>query len=468
MLPNKKYNSLKHQSLIKQVRKVAISGLLVPCLIANSFLVMADDSLPSKNSNDNNVYPASFFNQYLPQNALEMIERLPGFKFDQGSNERGFGGNAGNVLIDGKRPTSKSGGLSGALVRIPAVLVERIEILRGGVSAGEAAGQSVVANIIRKVGGTSGRWAAKLRRAPGGKTLPNIEAAISTHLGNWQTSFDIDIGGGPGYRSAVVEDRDANNLLTASSKESLIDSGQWIFANAEGATSFARGELTLNSRIGGDHYKADTIRESYNGRLPDNSPFESFWELNEKREFEMAELSADWTRKVGDWKWHAIGLGLLDDVHYENKSHSDELLTNELTDSRYAQDSVKTEIISRLTYGYAGKNAFKPEFGIEVARNKLTSEYESFENGSQEQSDDSDVVVKELRTEIFTSFIYPFNDQLSIEGGLTGEFSKIRIFNPNGLVQEQEFKFLKPRLSATYTLDKQSRLTFEVGRKVGQ
>ena len=70
-----------------------------------------------------------------------MVERLPGFTFDEGSSDRGFGANAGNVLIDGARPTAKSGGLSAALKRIPADQVEKIEIIRGGVGGGEAAGQ---------------------------------------------------------------------------------------------------------------------------------------------------------------------------------------------------------------------------------------------------------------------------------------------------------------------------------------
>lgn len=82
-------------------------------------LVNADDDLSIKGvgastvdvvKKQQDIYPASFFANYLPQNSLEMIERLPGFNFDQGSNARGFGGNAGNVLIDGVRPTSNQVG----------------------------------------------------------------------------------------------------------------------------------------------------------------------------------------------------------------------------------------------------------------------------------------------------------------------------------------------------------------------
>lgn len=425
-------------------------------------------STSGSKANENNVYPAAFFEQYRPQNALEMIERLPGFNYDQGSNQRGFGGNAGNVLIDGKRPTSKSGGLKSTLVRITAAQVDRIEIIRGGISAGEASGQSVVANIIRKNEGTSGRWAAKLRRAPDGTTLPNIEAAISTQIADWKTAFDLDIGGGPGYRTSLVEERNAEDVLTSVSDESLKDSARWIFVSAEGATGFAKGELILNSRLGGSKFKADTNREIYNDRFPDDAPFESFWDLNEENNFKMAELSADWTRVNGDWKWHAIGLGLVNDVNYKNRFHFEDSLSGNVNDSNFAKDSVKSEFITRVTYANVGKNLLKPEFGIEVARNKLTNESEFFRDGTQVQLNGSNVVVKELRTELFASFIYSLNDQLSIEGGLTGEFSNIKVFNPSGLLREQDFKFIKPRLSATYRLDKKRQLTFEASRKVGQ
>ena len=146
------------------IRKIISPGRIFIILLSFSLSVECDDSETlepetTATSIDNSIYPASFFEQYLPQNALEMIARVPGFVFDGGSDERGFGGNAGNVLIDGERPTLKSGGLRSALLRIPANQVERIEVLRGGISSGEAAGQATVANVIRKKSVTSGSWA---------------------------------------------------------------------------------------------------------------------------------------------------------------------------------------------------------------------------------------------------------------------------------------------------------------------
>src|SRR5215472_13544132 len=78
------------------------------------------------------AYPASFFASMGLDTAYDMVLRVPGFVFDDGSNVRGFAGAAGNVLIDGERPTSKTDDLVSILKRVPASAVERIDLIRGG------------------------------------------------------------------------------------------------------------------------------------------------------------------------------------------------------------------------------------------------------------------------------------------------------------------------------------------------
>lgn len=463
-------NSQKYRliTLIKQsflIPGLAFTGFIIPfnSALANSKTVDTP-AVVTENTN-RNIYKASFFEQYLPHNAREMVDRLPGFSFDGGSNDRGFGGNAGNVLIDGARPTSKSGGLHAALVRIPADQVDRIEILRGGVGAGEASGQSVVANVIRKGEGTSGTWALKFRRAPAGETLPNVEAAVTTQLGDWNTSFDLDIGGGPGYRTAIIEVRDADDQLTSSSDEVLSDRGKWAFFSGQGSSEVADGLLTLNGRIGGDRYTSDTRRDIFDGRLPDITQFESFWELDEENRFKMVEVGIDWVKTNDDWKLHILGIGIVNDIGYENKFNFEDFDTNELYNSRYSNDIFKTELIARMTYGYAGKNKFKPEYGFELAQNEQSVEQYLLEDGIEIQLDGADRKVKELRSEIFASFVYPMNDKLTLEGGLTGEFSRVSV---SDLTKKKNYQFLKPRLSSIYKIDKETRLIVDAERMVGQ
>ena len=55
------------------------------------------------------TYPRAFFDRFYPQTALDLLQRVPGFSLDTGAELRGFAGAAGNVLVDGERPTIKIG-----------------------------------------------------------------------------------------------------------------------------------------------------------------------------------------------------------------------------------------------------------------------------------------------------------------------------------------------------------------------
>src|SRR6201986_1616735 len=65
-------------------------------------------------------FPASYFADSHPSTAYDMLNRLPGFVLDTGNSARGFAGTAGNVLIDGARPSAKTDDLQSILKRIPA------------------------------------------------------------------------------------------------------------------------------------------------------------------------------------------------------------------------------------------------------------------------------------------------------------------------------------------------------------
>ena len=77
-------------------------------------------------------YPPAYFASFQPSNAMEMVNRVPGFSFDGGDDDvRGFGGAGGNVLIDGQRPAAKSDNLENILRRLPSSNIERVDLIRG-------------------------------------------------------------------------------------------------------------------------------------------------------------------------------------------------------------------------------------------------------------------------------------------------------------------------------------------------
>jgi len=98
--------------------------------------VVSQTALPTTDqtnqSNQARVYTPDYFTQFVPQTAADMVARLPGFEIrGGGGGERGFGQASLNILINSRRPSSKSSGANQILGRIPANNVTRIEIVDG-------------------------------------------------------------------------------------------------------------------------------------------------------------------------------------------------------------------------------------------------------------------------------------------------------------------------------------------------
>jgi len=410
------------------------------------------------------TYDTEFFSQYLPQNALDMINRLPGFSFDKGSNERGFGGNAGNVLIDGTRPTSKSGGLREALTRIPADQVLRIEILRGGNSAGETGGQSIVANVIRAKGRTSGTLDFTVEGNIDAAPLPRLQASLTTQLGQWQTSFSTVIAGWPSRRKAVINNYGPDNNIVSSEQEEYVESQKWARLTGEGSRDLAGGILSINGYVNRFIWLRDSEQAIYN--TTEYVKVNTNKALNQDDSGTSFELGIDWTKTYDYWKLRVIGLGMLRDDVAENTFATFNTEQNDFT--RYDfQDSRKTELVSRLTLAKISDTHFKPEFGFELANNKLDSSLVQFQNSVLQASQDNDkVVVEEMRGEIFANFVFQASDVLTLEGGATAEYSQIEVDSVNS--QQQNFSFIKPRISSTYKFNPQAQLSVELARSVGQ
>ncbi|MEA3068400.1 MAG: hypothetical protein QOK41_1807, partial [Sphingomonadales bacterium] len=102
------------------------------------------------------TYDAAFFAQYAPRTALDIVQRVPGFSLDLGATQtnqgsvdvRGFAGTAGNVVINGARPSTKAETLDTTLSRIPAQQVVRVELGPGDLFGSDYAGKSQVLNVV--------------------------------------------------------------------------------------------------------------------------------------------------------------------------------------------------------------------------------------------------------------------------------------------------------------------------------
>ena len=88
---------------------------------------------------------------------------------------RGFAGTAGNVVINGARPSTKSETIDTTLQRIPAQQVIRVEVGPGDLYGSDYAGKSQVLNIVLSdAAGFDANITASATRRYTGYIQPNL------------------------------------------------------------------------------------------------------------------------------------------------------------------------------------------------------------------------------------------------------------------------------------------------------
>jgi hypothetical protein len=171
-------------------------AILLSCALAAAGPAGAAEGSPPQS------YDPAYFTQFQAGTAMDMVTRLPGFVFDGGNASRGV---AGNVLINGKRPTSKTDPLGDVLGRIPAAAVQHIEVINGGAGGIDMQGYATVANIALKqmdlVSASttaSSQWLADGSLQPSAESnysLKRRDKSINVMLG-WYRSADTSQGDG--------------------------------------------------------------------------------------------------------------------------------------------------------------------------------------------------------------------------------------------------------------------------------
>ena len=417
------------------------------------------------------IYQRSFFDRFNPQSARDLIDRLPGFTLDSGEGTlRGFGNSAGNVLIDGERPSSKVGGIQDALARIPADQVERIEVIRGSAGSTEAAGQAVVANIIRSTSERVGSWETGLERAADGAFNRAGEFTYARRFGAWDISTTVNALWEQKPLAGSRVSRDGVNRLGSTQREDISSVLARRFVSSEATVPLSGGKLTITGRFGGGDGFRDTERLGFDGRLPDSAPDERFL-IDLVSTSVDHELGIDWSQTLGgDWSIKLLSLGSYRDRFVDQAVTTERPVGQLQTASFFDALEDKYETVFRGAVSRVGDHRFKPEFGSEVAYNRLDSllRLRSEENDRVTviELPASDVVVDELRAELFANVIWSAAPKLTMETGIGIEASEITVIG--NADSRQRFAFAKP--FATLIVDAQPGLQFRLGarRTVGQ
>ena len=436
------------------MRHYVYSVSLVAVSIGLAGAARAEDAAPpaaaSSGTSRTLVYEAAFFSQYAPRNALEIARRVPGFTLDLGNvDTRGFAGAAGNVVINGARPSSKAETLETVLARIPAQRVARVEIGPGDVYGAEYSTRSQVLNVILSAaGGFDGTITASARKVYTGRIIPDVSASALIRRGD--STVNISAGSGNGLSieegTDTLTDPADGTLIELRRKVTLLHdlnpylSGSWALEHARDKAfrlnaRWSPGKFHLSQQNhvtpAGDSERDDDFVQDFKNPL-----FELGGDVTRPLAGGAVKLVGLTTRRKRDWL-----------ERYRFRSEGGEQV---LGGSLQLQDAKRNETILKLNWTRANLGGFSVETGVEGALNTLDHQvqlFEILEGGDQVHIDlpVDQAKVNEKRGEVFARAGRALTSSLRFDAGLNYEYSNLKV---TGDAQaDRTLSFWKPSLT---------------------
>lgn len=392
------------------------------------------------------VYQGAYFAQFSPSNALELVQRVPGFSLELGSQDvRGFGGAAGNVVINGQRPSAKSDTLETVLARIPASRVARVEIGPGDLFGSEFSGKPQVLNLILvSGGGLAGTVSATVRRDFSGLITP--EGNVSALYRRGKSSFNVSAG----YNNAHFPE-EGTDTITKLPSNTLVE-----FRRKYNDTSEREAYLSGSwEHVGGENRTAHAnfrVADGYFGLFQTNNVFpvggiERDDRLSQEQDRRDYEIGGDITRPFLGGGLKLIGLATR--RHRRNEDTSFNRIGEDVIGGFIQNtDSQRNETVARLVWSRSNWNGWSVETGAEAVLNSLDSNVNLFdvdEDGVLTRIDlpVDQAKVTEYRGEAFVNAGRALSPTLRMDLGLTFEASKLTV--TGDAESERVLKFLKPK-----------------------
>jgi hypothetical protein len=419
-------------------------------------------------------YDAAFFAQYAPRSALDIARRVPGFNLDLGNADiRGFAAAAGNVVINGARPSSKAESLETTLARIPARRVSRVELGPGDLYGADYSSRSQVLNIILSAeGGLDGNVTGSLRRLYTGRLVP--DGSVSALIRRGASSINLSAG----FANNLNHEEGTDTLTDAATGEllefrrkfnSYHDFNPYLSASwaLERASDKA---LRLNARWSPgqfDLFQRNRVTPSDGPQHDDN--------LLQDYDNPVFELGGDVTRPLAGGAIKLVGLATRRKRDYfDSYIERNGMIENgavQVGGFEQTQKAKRNETIGRLTWTRQDVGGFSVEAGGEAILNTLDNRTELFTvetDGSKKRVDlpiDS-AKVKEKRGEAFINVGRQLNPALRVDAGLRYEFSHLTV--SGDAFADRKLQFWKPSITVDWKPGGGWHSQFSVKRTVAQ
>ncbi len=407
-------------------------------------------------------YGADYFVQFQPNTARDMVRRIPGFSLQGNENEdRGFGQASLNILINGRRPSSKSSSARDILGRIPADTVERIEILDGAsLNVPGLSGQ--VANIVSSAGKLSGNWRYSARFEEG--TEPQLlegEVSISGTRGNLEYVASIELG-------QFSFSEDGTEQFFTGDGELFEDRLEDLFFQAErpqadlNLTYTPRdghvANLNLSADIGN---RRSGAREQFQAILPQGSTGSSLTDTG--RDDYNYEISGDYAFPVHEGTLKVIALHRFEDKDFNRVFRFLEVGEAPETTVFDSLDE-EGEFILRGEYDWKSGENQDWQISWEGAFNYLDNTINFIDPVTEFFTEN--VRVEEQRTEANITHSWALSDKVNLQSSLGAEYSQLDVTTGTDPAR----RFFRPKGFASISYDADENYTWRarVERGVGQ
>ncbi|MBT8145831.1 MAG: TonB-dependent receptor plug domain-containing protein, partial [Gammaproteobacteria bacterium] len=224
MMPSLKLSQILGLLLKLSVCRRALSALLLALF---TIQVQAQDNVGDDSTI---IYPASYFVEWRPITAQDMLDRIPGLNVSRGGGPSGgnasrggrglgSGGGGTEILINGKRTAGKNNTSQGQLDRISSDQVDRIEIIRGTSGELDVRGSTQIVNVVlfEELSNTSLSFEANMDYYQDTESKPGGSLAYSGQAGD--LNFLFSASAEPRYdhreleESSILPDGSPNDTI---------------------------------------------------------------------------------------------------------------------------------------------------------------------------------------------------------------------------------------------------------------
>jgi outer membrane receptor for ferrienterochelin and colicins len=475
-------------------RKSLLTASIVVATAGFSISTLAQDAA----ANDTTVrYPASYFTEWAPSTAQDMLSRIPGVNagggggggpggpggggFGGGGGGRGLGAGGGDqILIDGKRMAGKGNQSSDTLSRISASQVDYIEIIRGTSGALDVRGSSQVINVVllEALDTTSISYQGELTRFADHEVRPNGTVAYSGQSGalNYLVSLEAQSRYNPyiSWETSRLGDWSFNDEIR---EERTGDETAYTVSSNIGYDISANSSFRMNGLYSMSDEPTDVTRWTSNLRV--NPKFTTVEREEIPGEEDTWEIGGDYEYNFNNGHRFKV-LFIANQADEWSIRERYDVFANgtESKDLFLDTASVTEERIIRSSYTMGLFDGQDIEFGAERAQTTLDSSLRlglasstgtpsaAFGGLVPQKVSNANSVVEEIRVEPFLVHNWQLNSRMSLETSVIYEMSEIA--QSGDVTNKRDFQFLKPKVDWRFDVTPTFQVNWNIDKTVRQ